>query len=53
MSADMNDLVVVPNKEEYISPEGIEERITYEHRFIMTITGGGKYRMYLDQRIEG
>ena len=31
---------------EHISPEGVEEQILYEERFIVTRTMGGKFRVY-------
>ena len=32
---------------EHISPEGVEERIVKEQRFLMTQTAGGKFRVYV------
>lgn len=31
---------------EVISPEGIEERVVHEEAYRITLTGGGKYRVY-------
>lgn len=31
---------------EHISPEGVEEKILHEDRFIITQTMGGKFRVY-------
>lgn len=31
---------------EHISPEGVEEKIVLEARFMLTQTQGGKYRLY-------
>jgi len=33
---------------EIISPEGVEERVELEITFRMTLTGGGKYRVYME-----
>jgi hypothetical protein len=33
-------------EKEILSPEGVEELIVYEYRFLITLTGGGKYRTY-------
>lgn len=33
-------------KQIHISPEGTEERIEVEHTFMMTLTEGGKLRVY-------
>ena len=33
-------------KDEILSPEGIEEKVEKEFRFLITLTGGGKYRTY-------
>ena len=35
-----------PAAREVISPEGVEERVEIEEGFRMTLTGGGKYRIY-------
>lgn len=31
---------------EHISPEGVEEKIVIEDRFLITFTQGGKFRLY-------
>lgn len=35
-----------PEQREVISPEGVEERLVEEFVFRITLTGGGKYRVY-------
>lgn len=32
---------------EHISPEGVEEKIVKEQRFLVTQTAGGKFRVYV------
>lgn len=48
---DFNKLSEPPKKgpREILSPEGVEERVEKEFIFRVTLTGGGKYRVYMIQ----
>jgi hypothetical protein len=39
--------------EEVISPEGVEERLVCEIAFRITLTGGGKHRVYMRSIVQG
>jgi hypothetical protein len=39
-------------KDEILSPEGVEEKLLFEQTYQITLTGGGKYRVYyFDKRM--
>jgi len=38
---------------EIISPEGVEERVLYEVVLRITLTGGGRYRLYAERSKDG
>lgn len=40
------DFTISKDPKEFISPEGVEERVIDHHEFHITLTGGGKYRTY-------
>lgn len=43
---DENTFKMDGNLDEHISPEGVEEKIVYDKRFLITQTQGGKFRVY-------
>ena len=44
------DLAPPKAETEVLSPEGVEERVVFEEGFRITLTGGGKHRVYHLQR---
>ena len=50
---DISELSKTSDKRDHISPEGLDERIVYERRYFITLTQGGKYRLYMNTIQEG
>jgi hypothetical protein len=48
----MNDEKPDVLKDEYLSPEGVEERIVDQRTYTITLTGGGKFRLYFEEKGE-
>ena len=39
---------MLKGSDELISPEGVEEKVIHKEEYIITLTGGGKYRLYTE-----
>jgi hypothetical protein len=40
-------------KDEIVSPEGVEEKLLFLQTYSITLTGGGKYRVYFEDKRMG